>query len=177
MRLANFMLLFALSPVTANFVPQAYAAATTRDIIPNAQTCVVPPGRPGKPAIQAVQRVGPSAFAAEASWDMGYLPTITYSLTYFQLEPKIQLFLSLHECGHLALRTTNEFLANCYAVAHASWTETDLDLIGRRHETVGLLPPQYGGSGHAFWSGTQKKCPQFFARGKDPLVGWLKHRD
>lgn len=166
MRLAYFVSLLALLPEEVNLFPQAYAEAITTKVIPNARACMVPPGRPGNPAIQALQRVGPTAFAAEASWGVDYLPTITYSLAYFRLEPKIQLFLSLHECGHLVLRTTNEFQANCYAVTHAAWTETDLDLIGRRHEAVGLIPPQYGGSGHAFWAGTQKTCPQFFNQRK-----------
>ena len=171
MRLAYFVLLLVLSPASANFVSQADAASFNTEVIPNAQPCTIPPGHPGRPAIQALQRVGPTAFAAEASWGVGYLPTITYSLTYFRLEPRIQLFLSLHECGHLVLRTTNEFLANCYAVTHAAWTGTDLDLIGRRHEAVGLLPPQYGGSGHAFWAGTQRTCPQPFMQRRNLFVG------
>jgi hypothetical protein len=168
MRLAYFALPLVLLPACVKYFPKAYATPNTIDAIPNAQTCMVPSRRSGKPAIQVLQRVGPTAFAAEASWGVGYLPTITYSLSYFRLEPKIQLFLSLHECGHLVLRTTNEFQANCYAVTHAAWTEPDLDLIGRRHEAVGLLPPQYGGSGHAFWVGTQKTCPQSFTQHEIP---------
>lgn len=171
MRQAQLMLLLALSPASTNFVTPAYAAATTTEIIPNAQICMVPPGRPGTPVIQALQRIGPTPFAAEASWGGGYLPTITYSLTYFRLEPTIQLFLSLHECGHLVLRTTNEFQANCYAVTHAPWTKMDLDLIGRRHAALGLLPLLYGGSGHAFWSGTQKTCPQSFKQRRNLFAG------
>lgn len=171
MRLAYFVSFLALSPPEGSFVSKAYAKAISTQAIPNAQTCMVPLGRPGSPTIQALQRVGPSAFAAEASWGVGYLPTITYSPVYFRLEPKIQLFLSLHECGHLVLRTTNEFQANCYAITHAAWTETDLDLIGRRHEAIGLLPPQYGGSGHAFWVGTQKTCPHSFNQRRNSFAG------
>lgn len=141
---------------------QAHAKANVALTIPNAQTCSIPAARPGEQSIQALQRIGPTPFAAEASWGYGYPPTITYSLVFFQLEPKVQLFLSLHECGHLALRTTNEFRANCYALAHAAWTKADLDLIGERHEAVGPLPPQYGGSGHSFWAGTKEACPQYF---------------
>jgi len=146
--------------IIAEGVPQANAAA----VIPNAQPCIIPAEIPGKLAIRALQRVGFSHFAAEASWGAGNLPIITYSSLYFQLSPKMQLFLSLHECGHLVLRTTNEFRANCYAIAHAGWTERDLNLIGKVHEALGALPTQYGGNGHEFWSRTEKTCPQYFAR-------------
>ncbi len=163
MSLAYFMSLFALSvAAAASYFPEACANAVVAGIIPNAHTCMIPSSQPGMPPIQALQRIGPSAFAAQANWGVGEVPTITYSSIYFRLEPTIQLFLSLHECGHLVLRTSDEFQANCYAIMHGAWTEADLKLIEMHHEAVGSLPSQYGGSGHTFWAGTKRACPQAF---------------
>ena len=133
--------------------------------IPNAPACIVSVSPAGQP-VQALERRGGSGFAAYSTWGEGSWPTITYSPAYFALPPMMQTFLSLHECGHLVLRTTNEFLANCYAVGQGRWTKADLDRIGAAHEAIGATGPQYGGSGAAFWAGTKRTCPQYFERSR-----------
>ncbi len=159
MRLVYFVVL--LSLVSAGL--SRWHRADANGLIPNAQACIVPPSQPGEPAGLALQRVGPSAFAAQATWGAGQPPTITYAPAYFRLPPMMQVFLSLHECGHLVLHTTNEFRANCYAVGHGNWTAAELDLIGRSHQALGPFGPQYGGSGAAFWAATERTCPQYFS--------------
>ena len=140
-----------------------YRTPAFAESIPNAQTCVAALPGTGRPvAVRA--HVGSSGFTAFASYDPDGWPAITYAPAFFSLPPTVQSFLSLHECGHLVLPTTNEFLANCYAISHGRWTEDDLALIERSHLSVGRLPPQYGGSGAAFWQGTKQTCPQFFRR-------------
>ena len=111
--------------------------------------------KPGSPC-------GASGFTAFASYDSDGWPAITYAPAFFSLPPIVQTFLSLHECGHLVLHTTDEFVANCYAVAQGHWNAEELSLIARSHLTVGRLPAQYGGSGDAFWSGTKAACPRYF---------------
>lgn len=128
--------------------------------VPNARPCLAAAG-PGGKAVRARERLGESGYMAYASFDPDGWPVITYARAYFALPPVLQTFLSLHECGHLVLKTTNEFRANCYALSNGSWTEADLALIATRHRMIGRLGPQYGGSGAAFWAGTVKACPQY----------------
>ncbi len=104
----------------------------------------------------------PAGFTAYATYDADGWPSITYAPAFFVLPPTVQTFLSLHECGHLVLHTTNEFLANCYAIAQGDWTPDELALIERSHISVGALPSQYGGSGAAFWAKTKATCPSYF---------------
>lgn len=162
MRLGCCILLTGLSLSGTTFTPRAYARAIVAGVIPNARACIIPSHETGQSTIRALQLVGPTPFAAQAIWGPGYPPTIIYSSVYFRLSSTLQLFLSLHECGHLVLRTTNEFEADCYAIAHADWTKADLDLIERSHVNLGTLPSRYGGNGHAFWAGTKNTCPQYF---------------
>jgi hypothetical protein len=138
-----------------------YCSFASAQPIPNATACVAPLATTGQP-VRVRDHVGPSGFTAYASYDPDGWPAITYAPSYFTLPPTVQTFLSLHECGHLVLHTTNEFLANCYAVAQGNWNENQLALIARSHLTVGQLPAQYGGSGAAFWEGTKQTCPSYF---------------
>lgn len=141
-------------------VPFIVSSAVAQPI-PNAKTCVATLPETGQP-VRVRDHVGPSGFVAFASYDPDGWPAITYAPAFFSLPPTVQTFLSLHECGHLVLHTTNEFLANCYAVAQGHWTADDLALIAQSHLSVGHLPSQYGGSGAAFWAGTKAACPSYF---------------
>lgn len=129
--------------------------------IPNAPSCVATTFRTGKPVAARV-RVGESGYTAYASYDPDGWPAITYASGYFQLPAVVQTFLSLHECGHLVLKTSNEFRANCYALEQGRWTRAELEVIAASHRAVGRIGPQYGGSGAAFWKGTELTCPQHF---------------
>ncbi len=138
-----------------------YFSSASAQPIPNAKTCVAILPETGQP-VRVRDHVGPSTFVAFASYDADGWPAITYTPAFFALPPTVQTFLSLHECGHLVLHTTNEFLANCYAVAQGHWTADQLALIASSHLSVGDLPSQYGGSGAAFWQGTKAACPSYF---------------
>lgn len=128
--------------------------------VPNAISCVAQSLADVR-AVPVREHVGESGFAAYATYDPDGWPAITYAQAYFALPPVLQRFLSLHECGHLVLRTTNEIVANCYAVEQGHWSASELALIALSHRTMTRLPPQYGGSGPAFWAATKRKCPQF----------------
>ncbi len=128
--------------------------------IPNAQGCSARHAMAGQ-IVPVRQRIGPSNFWAHASWDPDGWPAITYGQAYFQLPPLMQVFTSAHECGHLAARTSNEFLANCFALENLPLSRQDKLFIAQFHMNIGPLGPQYGGSGAAFWQLTMQLCPQF----------------
>jgi hypothetical protein len=107
------------------------------------------------------ERPGPSMFWAHASWDPDGWPAITYGPTYFQLPPIMQRLTQLHECAHLVEQSNNEFLANCRAIQvmrNQGLTPNDEAYIANFHQQIGVLGPQYGGSGTAFWYGTMQMC-------------------
>lgn len=108
--------------------------------------------------VQPRERPGPSMHWAHASYDPDGWPAITYGPTYYQLPPIMQIFTRLHECGHLAIPTTNELQANCYALRGRNWSQSELQFIANFHASVGPLPPQYGGSGAGFWTATLQNC-------------------
>jgi len=66
--------------------------------------------------------------------------------------------LAFHECAHARLPTANEFAANAESIeqmqALGEITPADLQWIGTFTQSLGPQPPQYGGSGAAFWAGT-----------------------
>jgi hypothetical protein len=113
--------------------------------------------------VPAQQIQGTSNHWAHAQFTppMGY-PTIVYGPSFFQLPRIMQVFTSIHECGHLQ-GTTSEFLANCYALRNGHWSPEQIRFIANYHRAVGPLPPQYGGSGSAFWQQTLATCPEFSA--------------
>jgi hypothetical protein len=107
-------------------------------------------------------RTGASKFFAHANWEIGQ-PTITYGRAYFGLSPVMQRFASLHECGHLVLRTYDEFRANCHALRYGNWSAEELSHIRNFHERLGAMPANYGGSGPGFWRSTLRACPEMGA--------------
>lgn len=125
--------------------------------IPNAVSCMARHAATGQ-FVPARHRTGFSQFWAHAAWDGDGWPSVTYGATYFQLPPVMQRFTSLHECGHLALQTLNEFEANCFALQQMSPSDATLNYIALFHQSIGPLGPQYGGSGAAFWAGTRQVC-------------------
>lgn len=149
---------FVLLALLCACLPGARARAES---IPNSRACTAAYRGTGQ-SVSVRERIGASGFAAYATYDPDGWPSITYAPAYFVLPPTVQTFLSLHECGHLVLTTTNEFEANCYAMAQRDWTREEIDLIALSHRSVGQIGPQYGGSGRAFWEGTKRLCPQYF---------------
>jgi hypothetical protein len=125
--------------------------------IPNAIPCM---GKAvsGMP-VQVTQNTGPVPAWAMTSWPGG-LPMTTYGPMYFRLPPLIQRFTSLHECGHASTLNPNEYAANCFALANGGFSPAEIDAIGTFYLNLpGVFPPQYGGSGPAFWQGTFALCP------------------
>lgn len=130
--------------------------------IPNAVTCHAR-DLTGQ-LVPVRQRIGKSRFYAHANLDVGGVPTITYGHAYFGMSPTLQRFASLHECGHLVLRTYDEFEANCHALRHGNWTAEEVAKIREFHERLGAMPANYGKNGPGFWHGTMRACPEFAAR-------------
>jgi hypothetical protein len=133
-------------------------ASVRAQSIPNAQECRARHLFTGQ-EVFVRQRVGPSFFWAHSGWDPDGWPAITYGPTYFQLPSLMQIFTSYHECGHLVLKTTNEFAANCYALETGPFDDDNKDDIATYHKSIGPIGPQYGGSGAAFWALTVQRCP------------------
>jgi hypothetical protein len=127
--------------------------------IPNSLPCTTGRALDGSPVITR-QVVGFSQAWAQTSWQGGF-PIITYGEMYFRLPPLIQRFTSIHECGHASTGNPNEFAANCFALKHGGFSDSDIQEIGVFYESLpGNYPPQYGGSGRAFWEGTVEMCPE-----------------
>jgi hypothetical protein len=108
----------------------------------------------------AVQGFGASNFWAHAGFMPG--PTIVYGPMFQQLPHFMQIFTQDHECGHLN-GAQNEYQANCWALARLyekGGNQQTVMMIRQYHYGIAPLPPQYGGSGAAFWQGTYQTCPQ-----------------
>lgn len=128
--------------------------------IPNAVPCL---GRTANGmSAQVIQNTGPVNAWAMTMWPNG-IPMTTYGPMYFKLPPLIQRFTSLHECGHASTGDPNEFHANCFALQHGGFSQEQIQQIGRFYTNwLGSIPPQYGGTGTAFWAGTMAACPAIF---------------
>ena len=111
--------------------------------------------------VQARERNGPLNFWAYASFDPDGWPAITYSPAFYQLTPLMQEFTRRHECAHLAVPTSDEFMANCVALRSRMWSRPEIDHIAATHHAIGVQGPQYGGSGASFWQITLDYCPEF----------------
>ena len=125
-----------------------------------AEGCVARHAATGQ-LVQVREISGPSMFWAHAAWDMYGQPTITYGPIYYQLPPIMKRFTSLHECAHLALPTVNEFEANCAALRTMKMqglTFEEESYIAQFHQQIGIIGPQYGGTGAAYWEGTLAVC-------------------
>lgn len=163
MRLYRFAFCFVAAVSQIAFLPvhsQVFDEARG-GMIPTAHTCVARNWHTGQ-FNQVRQRSGPSNFWAHADWDADGTPAITYGPAYYNLSRLMKSFTSVHECGHLVLATRNEFAANCFALKHLDLDEDELEEIGKIHNQLGRLGPQYGGSGAAFWAGTEHRCPEYF---------------
>lgn len=110
--------------------------------------------------VQVRERPGPSPYWAHASWDPDGWPAITYGPAFGSLPFLMQQFTHLHECMHLSIPTTNEVYANCQALIamrQRGLSFADENFIAQQHagrSDMQVLPPQYGGSGLAFWNAT-----------------------
>ena len=105
---------------------------------------------------------GPAnGFWAYATYNgMGW-PTIIFDVSQIAQLPRIVWrFVYFHECAHLTIPTSNEVTANCEALKQMR-AEGEIDDRGERTvqrlmESLPTLPPQYGGSGRAFWRATME---------------------
>jgi hypothetical protein len=148
----------------------AYAASgiARAQTIPNTVNCTTAVAANGMPAM-IVRIKGPVPAWAMTDWMPNGLPRITYGSMYFDLPPLIQRFTSWHECGHASTRDPNEFAANCFALEHGGFSRAEVEQIGDFYTNLlGVFPPQYGGSGPAFWQGTVEKCPQVIPNRNHP---------
>ena len=73
--------------------------------------------------------------------------------------------LAFHECAHARLPTSNEYVANAESIkqmqALGELLPGDLQWLAYFTSSLGAQPPQYGGSGAAFWQGTLQVLAQF----------------
>ena len=111
------------------------------EVVPNAEACTAATAR-NERAVSVQQHVGgESGFAAFPIYDADGWPAVTYTGAYLRLPPPVQRFLSLHECGHLVLKTANEAAANCYALAKVNWSRGRVP-DDRPEGVLGGDPPQ-----------------------------------
>lgn len=136
--------------------------ASAQDLvaIPNARPCIAQHPRTMQP-VPVRQRRGPSPNWAHFTWDPDGWPTIVYGPSYFAFGPTMQTFITIHECAH-ARGIPDEFLANCTAFAQHRFTPDQFAEMERTFNAIRWLPPQYGGSGAAFWAGTKNTCRHLF---------------
>ena len=103
-----------------------------------------------------------SEFEIAARWSRGLDPTMVYGNQFRALPPLFQRLVQHHECGHLDLRTSNEFLAECYALRRMSedglLTAANTRILRDEICSLGELGKKQGGSGVAFWEETRKLC-------------------
>lgn len=93
-------------------------------------------------------------YEAWAHYAANVYPVITYGSQFLADPPLLQQFIRLHECAHLALPTSNEIAANCFALVNLRRqglpSPAEAFIVNTTH-AKGVLPPQYGGSSMAFW--------------------------
>ena len=84
-------------------------------------------------------------------------PYIVFGASFFRLPEVMRAFTFMHECAHLITKSPSEVAANCLAlkVARQNGLTKEVEAeIGKFHYTLGLMPPQFGGSGKAYWDAT-----------------------
>lgn len=105
--------------------------------------------------VPAQEMPGPTGFyEAWAHYAPNGYPVITYGSQFLADPPLLQQFIRLHECAHLALPTSDEIAANCFALVklrQQGLPPPAEAFIENATVAKGVLPPKYGGSGRAFW--------------------------
>jgi hypothetical protein len=84
-------------------------------------------------------------------------PYIVLGASFFRLPEIMRAFTFMHECAHLVTRSPSEGQANCLAlrVAREQGLTPEVEAeIAKFHYGLGLMPPQFGGSGKAYWEAT-----------------------
>jgi len=132
--------------------------AGTDNSLTSSTTCYAPHLATGI-FVPVVELRGPTfgnAFAI-ANYNANGYPVITYGPRFFE-EPKlIQKFIELHECAHLSQLTSDEILANCFALQgmrNLGLTNEQENQIAIWHYSMTNIAPQYGGTGENFWNMT-----------------------
>jgi hypothetical protein len=119
--------------------------------------CMAPHAATGQ-IVQVIETGGLNSwFRAWATYRPDGYPIIYYGQGFASLSPLMQRFVRLHECAHLIEAPGNEILANCRAlqvIREQGLSREDEGYIAQHHISDGPLPPQYGGSGKAFWAAT-----------------------
>jgi hypothetical protein len=100
-----------------------------------------------------------NGFWGFATYNAAGWPTIIFDAAQLSGLPSIVArYVYYHECAHLTVPTTNEFMASCQglkAMRHRGHITTSQEETLRRvHYSLPSLGPQYGGSGRALWEGT-----------------------
>ena len=101
-------------------------------------------------------------FEISARWSPKLDPTMVYGNQFQALPPLYQRLVQHHECGHLDMRTGNEFLAECYAMRRLAedglLTAANTKVLRDGICSLGELGAKQGGSGEAFWQETRRLC-------------------
>lgn len=100
-------------------------------------------------------------FMGYATYDPTGWPTIIFDVAQLSSQPPIMWrFIYYHECAHLEIPTTDEVRANCAALLQMrnreNMTPYEEQIIASSVMSRPVLPPQYGGSGTAFWNATMR---------------------
>ena len=101
-------------------------------------------------------------FEITARWSQTRPPMMVYGKQFPALPPLFQRLMQHHECGHIEMRTSNEFLANCYALRGLAedglLTPANTTILRDEMCSLGELSQKQGGSGVAYWEETRKLC-------------------
>ena len=86
-------------------------------------------------------------------------PYIVFGASFFRLPEIMRAFTFMHECAKLMTRSPSDLQANCLAlkVARDNGLTPEVEQeIAKFHYNLGLMPPQFGGSGKAYWDATSQ---------------------
>ncbi len=122
-------------------------------------TCYAPHAATGQVVPVRGMNGNAGGFWGFATYDHSGWPTIIFDVAQLIRLPFIVTrFTYYHECAHLTIPTKDEVVANCVGLKNmrrAGHIDRQGEAtIGRVMNSLPYLPPQYGGSGGAYWQAT-----------------------
>lgn len=122
-------------------------------------TCYAPHARTGQSVPVAGINGSAGGFWGFATYNNAGWPVIIFDMGPLSRVPEIVVrFTYYHECSHLAGPTSDEIEANCVALKkmrrNGHLSQRGEAVVEETTRSLGRLPPQYRGSGNAFWDAT-----------------------